>query len=50
MLLMLVMRIMMVLVVRMVLEELVVFVGGIFENIISPIKIKINYRIQKENF
>ena len=35
---MLVMRMMVVLVVLMVLEELVVFVGGIFENSISPIK------------
>ena len=39
-LLMLVMRMMVVLVVLMVLEELVVFVGGIFENSISPIKKK----------
>jgi hypothetical protein len=50
-LLMLVMRMMVVLVVLMVLEELVVFVGGIFENSISPIKkIKKYYRIQNENF
>ena len=48
---MLVMRMMVVLVVLMVLEELVVFVGGIFENSISPIKkIYKYYRIQKENF
>ena len=37
---MLVMRMMVVLVVLMVLEELVVFVGGIFKNIISSIKKK----------
>ena len=37
MLLLLVMRMLVVLVVLMVLEELVVFVGGIFENGISPI-------------
>ena len=48
---MLVMRMMVVLVVLMVLEELVVFVGWIFENSISPIKTKYEiYRIQKENF
>ena len=40
MLLLLVMRMLVVLVVLMVLEELVVFVGGIFENSISPIKKK----------
>jgi hypothetical protein len=34
---MLVMRMMVVLVVLMVLEELVVFVGGLFKNSISPI-------------
>ena len=48
---MLVMRMMVVLVVLMVLEELVVFVGVIFENNISPIKKKREiYRIQKGNF
>ena len=36
MLFLLVMRMLVVLVVLMVLEELVVFVGGIFENVISP--------------
>ena len=36
MLLLLVMGMLVVLVVLMVLEELVVFVGGIFENVISP--------------
>ena len=36
MLFLLVMRMLVVLVVRMVLEELVVFVGGIFENGMSP--------------
>ena len=48
---MLVMRMMVVLVVLVLLEELVVFVGGKFENSISPIK-KNNkiHRIPKENF
>ena len=47
MLLLLVMRM---LVVLMVLEELVVFVGGIFENVLFPIFLGEIYRIQKENF
>ena len=47
---MLVMRIMVVLVVLMVLEELVVFLGGIFENGIAPIFFCKIYRIQKEIF
>ena len=47
---MLVMRMMLVLVVLMVLEELVVFVGGIFKNNISQLKKKKEIcRIQKEN-
>ena len=37
MLLLFVMGMLVVLVVLMVLEELVVFVGGMFENVISPI-------------
>ena len=48
---MLVMRMMVVLVVLMMLEELVVFVGGIFENSISPMKKEEEiYGIQKEFF
>jgi hypothetical protein len=47
---MLVMRMMVVLVVLMVLEELVVFVGGIFENSLSPIKKKLKFiESKKEN-
>ena len=48
---MLVTRMMLVLVVLMVLEELVVFVGGIFENGISPKKNCEKFiKIHKENF
>jgi hypothetical protein len=48
---MLVMRMMVVVVVLMVLEEMVVFVVGMFENSISPIRKEFEIcRIQKENF
>ena len=50
MLLLLVLGMLEVLVVLLVLKEPVVFVGGIFERVKSPMFFWENYRIQKENF